>query len=105
MPNYRRLFIPGGTFFFTVNLIDRRTKLLTENIDTLRAAYGLVARSHPFETVAVCVLPEHLHCLWRLPPDDFDYPMRLRLIKSRFSKSLPRTLDPRVSRRKGERGI
>ncbi len=52
MSNYRRLFIPGGTFFFTVNLLDRRARLLTENIDALRAANGLVARDHPFETVA-----------------------------------------------------
>ncbi len=105
MPNYRRLFIPGGTFFFTVNLLDRRTSLLTENIDALRAAYGEVAKRHPLETVAICILPEHLHCVWRLPPDDHDYPLRWRLIKSRFSKSLPRAGDPRAGRRMGERGI
>jgi putative transposase len=105
MPNYRRLFISGGTFFFTVNLLDRRTRLLTENIDALRAAYGLVARDHPFETVATCVLPEHLQLIWRLPPEDHDYSLRFRLIKSRFSKSLPRTRDPRDGRRTGERGI
>lgn len=105
MPNYRRLFIPGGTYFFTVNLFDRRTKLLTENIGALRAAYGLVARRHAFETVAICILPEHLHCIWRLPPDDHDYPTRWRLIKSRFSKALPCTTDTLGGRRKGERGV
>jgi len=62
-------------------------------------------KRHPFETIAICVLPDHLHCIWRLPPGDHDYPMRWRLIKSRFSKSLPRTHDPRAGRRKGERGI
>lgn len=105
MPNYRRHYVPGGTYFFTVNLADRRTKLLTENIGVLRAAYGFIARSHPFETVAICVLPEHLLCVWRLPSDDHDYPLRRRLIKSRFSKSLPRPHDPRSGRREGERGI
>ncbi len=105
MPNYRRLFIPGGTYFFTVNLLDRRRALLTENIDALRAAYACVTKHHPFETVAICILPEHLHCIWRLPPDDADFTTRWRLIKSRFSKSLPRRADPREGRRKGERGI
>ncbi len=105
MPNYRRLFIPGGTYFFTVNLLDRRRSLLTDNIDALRAAYSYVQSRHPFETVAVCILPEHLHYVWRLPPDDDDYPMRWQLLKSRFSKSLPRGADPREGRRKGEHGV
>ncbi len=60
MPNDRRLFIPGGTFFFTVDMVDRRARLLTEHIDALRAVYGHAARRNPFETVAICVLPEHL---------------------------------------------
>lgn len=104
MPNYRRLLVPGGTFFFTVNLLDRRWKMLTGNIGVLRAACAYVGKRHPFETVAICVLPEHLHCIWRLPPEDHDYPLRWRLVKSRFSKSLPRETDPRAGRRKGERG-
>ena len=139
MPNYRRLFIPGGTFFFTANLLDRRARMLTENIDALRAAYGYAAKRYPFETLAICILPEHLHCVWRMPPGDHDYPLRWRLIlhcadrdssrvvkrrvqqpifvlersrsaqfgmiKSRFSKSLPRERDPRAGRRMGERGV
>ena len=105
MPNYRRVFVPGGEYFFTVNLLDRRQSVLTENIDALRAAYGYVQKHHPFETIAICILPDHLHCIWRLPPDDDDYPMRWRLLKSRFTKSLPPSVDSRVGRRKGERGI
>jgi putative transposase len=105
MPNYRRLFVPGGTFFFTANLADRRSTLLTEHIKLLRAAYAYAAERQPFETVAICVMPEHLHCIWRLPPEDHDYPLRWRLLKSRFSKSLPPEADSRPGRRKGERGI
>jgi putative transposase len=105
MPNYRRLFVPGGTYFFTVNLLDRRTRLLTENIDAVRAAYGYVAKRHPFETVAMCILSDHLHCIWRLPPDDHDFSRRWRLIKSHFSKALPRSANPRAGRRDGERGL
>ncbi len=78
---------------------------MTDNVDALRTAYGDVAKRHPFETVAVCVLPEHLHCIWRLPPEDHEYSLRWRLIKSRFSKSPPRAGDARAGRRKGERGI
>jgi len=105
MPNYRRLFIPGGTFFFTVNLLDRSRDLLTENIAALRRSYAYVARRHPFETIAVVILPDHLHCIWRLPLEDHDYPTRLRLLKSHFSKQLPSVSDTRKGRRKGERGV
>ena len=93
------------TFFFTVNLQDRRQKLLTENIEELRAAYSCVQTRHPFETIAICILPDHLHCIWRLPPGDVNYSGRWRLLKSRFSRSLPHSLDTRAGRRKGERGI
>jgi putative transposase len=105
MPNYRRLFVPGGTFFFTANLLDRRSALLTENIDALRRSYAYVQKGHPFETIAVCVLPDHLHCIWRLPSNDADYPSRWRLLKAHFSKQLPKTRDPRKGRRDGERGV
>lgn len=102
MPNYRRIFVPGGDYFFTVNLLDRRQALLKKNIGALRAAYGYVQKYHPFETSAICILPDHLHCVWRLPPGDADYPVRWRLLKSRFSKGLPRSADTRKGRREGD---
>jgi putative transposase len=105
MPNYRRLYVPGGTYFFTVNLRDRRSRLLVEHIDDLRAAYAYVAARHPFTTVAVCVLPEHLHCLWTLPADDRDFSTRWRLIKTEFSRAIPKTVDAHTDLRDGERGI
>jgi len=37
MPNYRRAFVPGGCWFFTVNLLDRRKTLLVDHIETLSA--------------------------------------------------------------------
>jgi hypothetical protein len=39
MPHYIRAFVPGGTFFFTVALLERRRKLLTEHIDLLREVF------------------------------------------------------------------
>ena len=37
MPDYRRAWHPGGTYFFTVNLLQRRENaLLIQHIDLLR---------------------------------------------------------------------
>jgi putative transposase len=64
MPNYRRVWVPGGTFFFTVNLLERRKhRLLVERIDDLRAAFRDAQRARPFEVIAIVIMPEHLHCL------------------------------------------
>lgn len=107
MPNYRRAWMPGGTWFFTVALLQRRDNdLLTRRIDDLREALRATRRSHPFIIHGWVVLPEHLHCVLELPPDDSDFALRWRLIKMGFSKRLP--AGERLSasrRRRGERGI
>lgn len=106
MTNYRRYFAAGGSYFFTVNLADRRSEFLTENIGVLRAAFRYARARYPFETVAIVILPDHLHALWRLPEDDTDFPTRWRLIKSAFSRTFPQTEPVSASRAaKGERGI
>lgn len=89
MSIYRRAVVPGGTFFFTVNLAERQSTLLIERIDLLRAAYGKVMRELPVATMAICVLPNHLHGVWKLPPDDSDFSTRWQRIKSYFSQALP----------------
>ena len=86
---YRRAKIGGGTFFFTVTLADRSSDLLVRRIDHFRDVYRTVQEAHPFKTVAICVLPDHLHAIWSLPKDDSDFPLRWRLIKSGFSRALP----------------
>src|SRR5688500_17533787 len=90
MPNYRRAFVPGGCWFFTVNLLERRQTLLVDHIESLREAFDKTRTSHPFEIDAVVILPEHLHALWTLPPGDADFSTRWRLIKSHFAKALPK---------------
>ncbi len=103
---YRRADVSGGTSFFTVALADRKGDLLAREIVRLRAAMRTVKQRHPFEIVAMVVMPDHLHALWRLPQDDADYPMRWSLIKSAFSRSLPKVERIRHSRElKRERGI
>ena len=107
MPNYRRALAPGASWFFTVNLLERRgNDLLVQHIDVLRTAVRRVHRLHPFTINAWVVLPEHMHCVWTLPPGDADYSLRWRLIKTSFSRALP--LDEyrsAVRLHRGERGV
>jgi putative transposase len=106
MTNYRRNFIRGGSYFFTVNLADRRLRLLTEHIGPLRAAFRDTRASHPFAIEAIVVLPDHLHAVWTLPEGDADFALRWILIKSAFSRALPGGEQVSRSRvAKGERGI
>ena len=106
MSNYRRAWIPGGTWFFTVALADRSQALLTERVDALRAAYAWTRRRHPFETRAIVVLPEHLHVIWTLPDGVADFSVRWKLIKEGFSRRLLCSEARSSSRvRQGERGI
>ena len=105
MTNYRRNFLPGGSYFFTVNLADRRRVLLTHHIDLLRAAFRQVRARHPFTIEAAVILPDHLHAIWTLPDGDADFATRWRPIKSGFSHGLPRRTDlgqPWCQRRAGD---
>ena len=107
MPNYRRVFVPGGTYFFTVTLAQRRNNdLLTRNIDILRNSVRNVRKKLPFEIVAWVVLPDHMHCIWTLPPGDADYASRWRLIKAGFSRQIAGAVPASPSKQaRGERGI
>jgi len=106
MSNYRRVWVPGGTYFFSVNLLERRRRLLVEHIDLLRDAFRAAKAARPFDLLAIVVLPDHLHCVWRLPEGDADNANRWAQIKSGFSRALPlheRRSPRRITRR--ERGI
>ena len=106
MPRYRRLTEGGRTWFFTVNLQDRSSNLLIEQVNSLRDVVGRVRQKYPFIINAWVVLPDHMHCVWTLPDQDHDFSLRWRLIKTGFAKQLPRQERIRTSRlRRGERGI
>ena len=84
---YRRAFLPGATYFFTLVTERRRPILATAAaVEILRAAFRAVRKTRPFEVDAIVVLPDHLHCIWTLPPGDADFATRWRLIKTRFTK-------------------
>jgi putative transposase len=89
MPGYRRNRVPGGTYFFTVNLANRRSDLLVREVETLRSAIRAVRLATPFHIDAWVILPDHMHCIWTLPEDDADFSGRWRAIKIRFTKALP----------------
>ncbi len=89
MPDYRRNRVPGGTFFFTVNLLDRRSDLLVTRIGVLREAVRQARGRAPFRIDAWVVLPDHIHCLWTLPEGDPDFAGRWR-DQDRVCESLAR---------------
>jgi putative transposase len=106
MTDYRRNRVPGGTYFFTVNLYDRRRALLVKNIDILRKAVRGVRMKAPFHIDAWVVLPDHRHCLWTLPEGGVDFSARWQAIKTAFSKQIPPGEFRSASRLgKAERGI
>ena len=107
MRTYKRLKVKGGCYFFTVVLEQRRNNpILIDHIDALREAFRQVQQKHPFKMEAVVILPDHLHCLWRLPEDCDDYSMRWRLIKSKFSQAIKKgEVISKSRQRKAERGI
>mgnify|MGYP001043466595 CR=1 FL=1 len=86
--DYRRAFVPGGSFFFTLVTEKRRPVFSdAESVDLLRKAFRQVKEKRPFVIHAMVVLPDHLHTIWTLPPDDGDFATRWRLIKTWFTKN------------------
>ena len=85
MTNYRRIYMPGATWFFTVNFAERKgNRLLIDHIDALRQAFIQVRHKHPFQIEASVVLPDHLHGIWTLLAGDDGFSIRWGLIKSQF---------------------
>ncbi len=107
MTDYRRFYIPNATWFFTVNLAERHNNhLLIEKVDALRAAFRYVKERRAFHINAIVIMPDHLHCIWTLPPDDADFSTRWNLLKGHFSRAIEK--GERVSKsrdKRRERGI
>ncbi|MBI5863995.1 MAG: transposase [Planctomycetes bacterium] len=111
MPDYRRAYAPGGTWFFTVNLLHRDgNDLLVREIELLRSSVRAVRSKYPFRIDAWVVLPEHMHCILTLPRGDSDFSMRWRLIKSKFTTAYLASGGAETARtademRQGRRGV
>lgn len=104
MTDYRRHYVPGGAYFFTVAARRRGTWLLVQRAELLKACIRAEQRLAPFAILAAVIMPDHLHMVWRLPQGDSDYPNRWRRIKTRFSRALPGAARTSTSARR-ERGI
>lgn len=99
MPEYRRCYIEGGTYFFTVVTYKRLPILTTDAARALlRYAWLDVRKRFPFNTIAVCLLPEHLHCIWSLPEGEANYSKRWKEIKRLFTKGYLAQVGPGETR-------
>jgi putative transposase len=88
MVRYRRNFLPGGIFFITATLFDRRSRVLMDHVGALRTAVRMTRRRYPFGIDAIVVLPDHLHMLMTLPDGDADFSIRLSFIKRQFTREV-----------------
>ena len=106
MPDYRRNRVPGGTYFFTVNLRDRHSNLLVIEIAALRHAVRAELARRPFHIDAWVVLPDHMHCQWTLPEGDTDFSGRMREIKAGFTHRIAHERERKIGTlRQRESGI
>jgi len=105
MVRYRRNYVAGGTYFFTVTLDDRASSALVDHIGALRMAFRSARQERPFEIDAIVVLPDHLHAIWTLPDGDSDFPSRWKRIKSHFTRELLSTGMPLPRHGNGESAL
>ena len=95
MPEYRRALLKEERFFHGCHLC-RLSILITEPArEILHQAWYELRERFPFETIAVCLLPDHLHCIWRLPEGDANFPVRWKEIKRLFSLLYQKEDSPR----------
>ncbi len=88
MPNYRRAREVGSTYFFTVVTRERLHVLVLPHVlNALREAFRTVKQAKPFDLDAIVILPDHLHAIWTLPPEDADFSGRWGSIKRHVSKA------------------
>jgi putative transposase len=111
MPDFKRYHIPGATYFFTVVTYARRPLFRSSAARArLRRAIEFARERRPFDLPAIVLLPDHLHCMWTLPPGDSDYSTRWRKIKEDFTRAYAETgghpagVSP-AQHRKGLRGV
>jgi len=103
MVQYRRAQCKGGTFALTFTLNHRGSDLLVKQFELFKSSYLWVQQGRPFETVAIVVLPDHVHLVWNLPIGDTDYSTRVRLLKRLFTRGVMKAGSLLQERSHGER--
>lgn len=87
MPEYTRVKVKGGTYFFTVVAFGRQPILTNDQVRAaLREGIQEVQQSMPFTIEAWVLLPDHLHTIWTLPENDDNFGSRWAVIKRIVSK-------------------
>jgi len=108
MRTYIRDKTKGGTYFLTMNLSNRKSKLLTKHINEFRHAYRLTKQNHDFELNSMILLPDHIHLLITLSEDSDNYAVIIASIKTHFSRQIKKYDSEVINQsrvRKRERGI
>lgn len=73
--------------FFTVVTYNRQKFFVTDQArQCFKSAWRFVLKNHPFQLIAFVLLPDHLHCIWKLPVSDPDFSIRWGKIKRHFSQ-------------------
>jgi putative transposase len=105
MPNYRRSYVPGGIYFFTVKTLENRPTLVEEPYrSALRHAINNVRGMMPFQSIAWVLLSDHLHTMWQLPENDTNYSLRWSLIKQEVTRRCGRLSGMPVTESRRKRG-
>jgi putative transposase len=88
MSHFRRAYVSGGTYFFTV-VSELRAPILCSDTSRLflRTAISECQRRWPFRIDAMVLLDDHLHALFTLPENDTHYSARWGYIKKEFTKA------------------
>jgi len=104
MATFRRAIVPGATYFFTVNTHQRMKVLINAPFSlALKNALRQVNSEHPFTIDAFVLLPDHLHCIWTLPPGDANYALRWNLIKRLVSQATQHLVEVPTNRSRQQR--
>ena len=86
MSNYKRVYLPNHSYFFTVVTANRNDIFAeNKNVDLLKSAFRYVQSRKYFNIDAICILPDHLHCIWTMQ-DDCNHSVRLQMIKTFFTR-------------------
>lgn len=106
MTAYRRLRLTGATYEFALCVQDPDSRVLTDNINALRAAWSRTLTELPVRRQAVVVLPGQIRAVWTEPEGVVAYSERWRRIKARFSHAVGGDFAPRPSQvERRERGL
>ncbi|NRD68952.1 transposase [Psychrobacter okhotskensis] len=108
MRSYIRDKTKGGTYFLTMTLSNRKSRLLTKHVNEFRHAYRLTKQNHDFELNAMVLLPDHIHMLITLAEDSDNYAVIIASIKTHFSRQIKKSASEIITHsrvRSRERGI